>query len=157
MRFQIEPYKRADKESGHSFAESRLVEGNTRIVEIHAGYVLKIAKNAFGIKANRKEVELTDKSTLFAKVIDYSPDYFYLVMEKVSVPGILKRHRIAKAIRKKLAKTGIRVSDVMWYNVGEREDGSAAVFDYGGSIVSLSGFLWRIRKILGVDRNDSGL
>ena len=157
MRFQIEPYKRADKESWHSFAESRLVDGNTRIVEIHADYVLKIAKNVFGIKANRKEVELTDKSTLFAKVIDYSPDYFYLIMEKVSIPGILKRHRIAKDIRKKLAKTDIRVSDVMWYNVGEREDGSAAVFDYGGSIVSLSGFLWRIRKILGVDRNDNGL
>ena len=124
--------------------------GNTRIVELHDSYVIKIAKNKNGFKSNYKEVVLSNSLDCFAKVIEYSPDYFYIKMERVEIPSLIKRFQSAKKIRRELKNKNIFVSDVMWYNIGERKDGTPVIFDYGGAIISWSGFLHRIKRMFGV-------
>ena len=95
-----------------------------------------MAKNKYDLKSNKEEVDLSNLSNCFAKIIDYSDDYKYIKMEKIKIPPFLQRVRIAKIIRSKLKEENIFASDVLWYNVGQRKDGTLAIFDYGGAIIS---------------------
>ena len=126
-----------------------MIEGNTRIIEVYDNYVAKIAKNIFGIKSNRKEYELwiSTHNPYLAEVMNHSDDFLYLDMDRDEIPSFFKRIKIAKELSM-LKRLGI--NDVMWYNVGERKDGTPVIFDYGGAIVSWSGFMHRFKRLLGV-------
>jgi hypothetical protein len=54
------------------------------VFDLSNGYVIKIAKNKAGIAQNKNEYKISccDKSDLFAKVIQVSEDFSYLIMEK---------------------------------------------------------------------------
>jgi hypothetical protein len=59
--------------------------GSGRIVyDLENGYVVKVAKNKKGIAQNKTEykISLLDNTNLFAKVLDVSENFEYLVMEK---------------------------------------------------------------------------
>lgn len=124
-------------------------EGNTRTVIIRDNSVIKIAKNHFGLKSNMKEYQTWESThnEHLAKIIDHSNDFYYIEMEKIVIPSLLKRIKISKRL-KRLNELGI--NDILWYNVGQRKDGTPVIFDYGGAIISWSGFLHRIKRVLGV-------
>lgn len=59
--------------------------GSGRVVyDLDNGYVVKVAKNNRGIAQNKTEykISLLDNTNLFAKVLDVSENFEYLVMEK---------------------------------------------------------------------------
>ncbi|MDF2676204.1 MAG: hypothetical protein K0Q97_497 [Bacillota bacterium] len=59
--------------------------GSGRIVyDLENGYVVKVAKNKKGIAQNKTEykISLLDNTNLFAKVLDVSENFEYLIMEK---------------------------------------------------------------------------
>lgn len=59
--------------------------GSGRIVyDLENGYVVKVAKNNKGIAQNKTEykISLSDNTNLFAKILDVSENFKYLVMEK---------------------------------------------------------------------------
>lgn len=106
-------------------------------MEYHEDYVLKIAHNTFGYRANYNESIIWKETpvVMLAEVQHHSPDYFYVRMERVDIPPLIDRIRIAHEIRKELRKIGIRINDVQWYNVGIK-DGIPKLFDYGGMMFS---------------------
>jgi len=55
-----------------------------KVFDLGNGYVVKVAKNMAGIAQNRVEhqISLRDNSNLFAKVIEVSGDFQFLIMEK---------------------------------------------------------------------------
>lgn len=54
------------------------------VFDLENGYVVKIAKNQAGIAQNRTEYQISfyDNSDLFARVIQVSDDFIFLIMEK---------------------------------------------------------------------------
>lgn len=54
------------------------------VFDLGNGYVVKIAKNAAGIAQNKTEYYISryDNSNLFAKVIDVSKNFEFLIMER---------------------------------------------------------------------------
>lgn len=54
------------------------------VFDLGNGHVIKIAKNKAGIAQNKCEYKIScsDQSDLFAKVIEVSEDFRYLIMEK---------------------------------------------------------------------------
>lgn len=63
----------------------RIGSGSGRIVyDLENGYVVKVAKNKKGFAQNEVEhhISLTDPSNIFAKVIEVSDDFHFLIMEK---------------------------------------------------------------------------
>ncbi len=55
-----------------------------RVFDLGDGYVVKVAKNRRGIAQNEAEhhISLSDHSNIFAKIIQVSEDYRFLIMEK---------------------------------------------------------------------------
>ena len=55
-----------------------------KVFDLGNGYVVKVAKNMAGIAQNRVEhqISLRDNSNLFAKVIEVSGDFQFLIMKK---------------------------------------------------------------------------
>ncbi|WP_291651143.1 hypothetical protein [Clostridium sp.] len=55
-----------------------------RVFDLGNGYVMKVAKNLAGIAQNRVEYQISsmDSSDLFAKVMQVSSNFNYLVMQK---------------------------------------------------------------------------
>lgn len=55
-----------------------------RVFDMNNGYVIKAAKNRKGYAQNRTEDDIfhRDSSKLFAKIIDVSEDYHFLLMQK---------------------------------------------------------------------------
>ncbi|MDF2511720.1 MAG: hypothetical protein K0S04_1586 [Herbinix sp.] len=63
----------------------RLGAGSGRVVfDLKNGYVIKAAKNKKGIAQNKAECAIAknDQSSMFAKIIDVSEDYHFVIMEK---------------------------------------------------------------------------
>lgn len=63
----------------------RLGMGSGRVVfDLRNGYVIKAAKNRRGIAQNKAECAIAknDHSNMFAKIIDASEDYHFVIMEK---------------------------------------------------------------------------
>jgi len=59
--------------------------GSSReVYDLGNGYVIKVAKNRAGIAQNESESNISyyDNSDLFAKVIQVSNDFYFLIMEK---------------------------------------------------------------------------
>lgn len=59
--------------------------GSSRdVFDLKNGYVIKIAKNMAGIAQNQYEyfISYYDNSNLFAKVVNVSDDFYFLIMEK---------------------------------------------------------------------------
>jgi len=59
--------------------------GSSRnVFDLGNGYVIKVAKNMAGIAQNKLEYNISyyDKSDLFAKVVQASNDFYFLIMEK---------------------------------------------------------------------------
>lgn len=54
------------------------------VYDLNNGYVVKAAKNRKGIVQNKAESEIasSDRSHIFAKVLDVSQDFHFLIMEK---------------------------------------------------------------------------
>lgn len=55
-----------------------------KVFDLGNGYVVKVAKNMAGIAQNRVEHQISrrDNSNLFAKIIEVSGDFQFLIMEK---------------------------------------------------------------------------
>lgn len=55
-----------------------------KVFDLGNGYVVKVAKNMAGIAQNRAEhhISFRDNSNLFAKVIEVSGDFQFLIMKK---------------------------------------------------------------------------
>ncbi len=55
-----------------------------RVFDLGNGYVVKVAKNRKGVAQNEAEhhISLSDHSGIFAKIIQVSEDYRFLIMEK---------------------------------------------------------------------------
>lgn len=59
--------------------------GSSReVFDLGNGYVIKVAKNRAGVAQNKAEYNIShyDNSDLFAKVVQISSDFYYLIMEK---------------------------------------------------------------------------
>ncbi|WP_160690846.1 hypothetical protein [Clostridium sp. C2-6-12] len=59
--------------------------GSSRdVFDLNNGYVIKVAKNIAGIAQNQTEYVISyyDDSDLFAKVVQASNDFYFLIMEK---------------------------------------------------------------------------
>lgn len=59
--------------------------GSSRdVFDLENGYVIKVAKNRAGVAQNKSEYNIShyDNSDLFAKVVQVSNDFYFLVMEK---------------------------------------------------------------------------
>jgi hypothetical protein len=59
--------------------------GSSRdVFDLGNGYVIKVAKNMAGIAQNKCEYNIShyDNSDLFAKVVQVSGDFYFLIMEK---------------------------------------------------------------------------
>ena len=59
--------------------------GSSRdVFDLKNGYVIKVAKNIAGIAQNQSEYAISyyDDSNLFARVVNVSNDFYFLVMEK---------------------------------------------------------------------------
>lgn len=59
--------------------------GSSReVFDLGNGYVIKVAKNRAGIAQNESEYNIShyDNSDLFAKVVQVSSDFYFLIMEK---------------------------------------------------------------------------
>ncbi len=72
-------------ENIHKGKYPRLGSGSGRVVfDLENGYVIKAAKNRRGIAQNKAECAIakSDHSNMFAKIIDVSKDYHFVVMEK---------------------------------------------------------------------------
>ncbi|MEA4823656.1 MAG: hypothetical protein VB111_06035 [Clostridiaceae bacterium] len=54
------------------------------VFDIGNGYVVKVAKNRKGLAQNEVEIEISsvDRSGLFAKILQYSEDSNFLIMQK---------------------------------------------------------------------------
>jgi hypothetical protein len=55
-----------------------------RVFDLGNGYVVKTAKNKKGIAQNKVEYQIASEAhtNIFAKIIDISEDFIYLIMEK---------------------------------------------------------------------------
>ncbi len=55
-----------------------------KVFNLNNGYVIKIAKNNAGIEQNKTEVNISEKdmSGRFAKVVQFSRNYKYIIMRK---------------------------------------------------------------------------
>lgn len=62
-----------------------LSRGSTRVVYANPNNrtVFKVAHNDYGIKQNKNEANLSNKSPLFAKVVKVAPDFTWIEMERV--------------------------------------------------------------------------
>ena len=59
--------------------------GSGRFVfDLDNGYVVKVAKNRRGVIQNKAEYQIasTERSHVFAKIVEVSEDFHYLIMEK---------------------------------------------------------------------------
>ncbi len=59
--------------------------GSSReVFDLGNGYVIKVAKNRAGVAQNKSEYNISyyDNSDLFAKVVQVSSDFYFLIMEK---------------------------------------------------------------------------
>ena len=108
--------------------------GFHRSIEIGEDYVIKTARNRISIYCNKIEVERSGSSEYLAVVIENSPDFKTIKMEKVEIPELIKRLKYARLLKKELKG----FSDIHWYNVGEK-DGKPILYDYGGTLV-----VWRV-------------
>ena len=108
--------------------------GFHRSIEIGEDYVIKTARNKISIYCNQLEAEKSGSSEYLALVIESSPDFKIIKMEKVEIPNIIKRLEYTRLLKKELKG----FSDIHWYNVGEK-DGKPILYDYGGTLV-----LWRV-------------
>ena len=105
-----------------------------RKVQVYDRIVVKTARNRVSVYCNKLEAELSGTSEYLAKVIEVSPDFRTLTMVKVDTPSFRKRLQYTKFLKKELKD----ISDVHWYNVGER-NGKPMLYDYGGTLVT-----WRL-------------
>lgn len=114
--------------------------GSTRRVELHDGFVIKYAKNMFGRKANRNEVKRYEflQSKYLCPIINYSPDYKWIVMVRANIPKFRTRLLYSRYLKMKLHT--YKIGDIHWYNVGEL-DGEPVLFDYGESWFSFR--IWK--------------
>ena len=108
--------------------------GIHRSVQINETHVTKTARNRIAIYCNKVEVSRSGTSKYLARVIEFTPDYKIIKMEKVQIPSIKKRLAHAKMLKHELKG----FSDIHWYNIGEK-DGMPMLYDYGDTFV-----LWRI-------------
>lgn len=55
-----------------------------KVFDLGNGYVIKVAKNRAGVAQNKSEYNISyyDNSDLFAKVVQVSSDFYFLIMEK---------------------------------------------------------------------------
>lgn len=125
--------------------------GFTRKVYISQDYVIKIARNRFGMKANIKELMRFSKygSTYLCPITDHG--FSWIRMPRVSIPPVRERMRYARTLRKALKHTGI--SDIHFYNIGEL-NGRPVLYDYGDPWFPVWIFTGTIRK-LRRSRNDN--
>lgn len=101
----------------HNHEYSRIGAGSGRVVyDLDNGYVLKVSKNAKGIAQNKAEYKISNSgiSDVFAKVIDVSDDYKFLVMEKASKAKNfnIRKHIITNSIFKELESTNLLPADL---------------------------------------------
>lgn len=99
------------------------------------GFVVKVARNGIGRSVNQSEVEAYQeiKSPYLCPIIAFSPDFRWITMKRVNIPGIRTRMRYARQIKHALKE--YRISDIHFYNVGDI-DGTPVIFDYGGMWIS---------------------
>lgn len=124
--------------------------GSSRRVEIYTDVVIKYARKAVGIRANKREVARFEayNSRYFCPILAYASDYHFVVMKKAQIPSLRKRLLYARYLRMMLHS--YRINDIHWYNVGEL-NGRAVIFDYADSWFSFRGWLNPLNKKLRSD------
>lgn len=119
--------------------------GQTRVVflpDTRPTDVLKIALNAGGLFANKREKQIYDQyekanlSSLLAKPVKMFENNSIIVMEKLSTNGVSRRDvdEIKRKIDDACDRNDLlhKIGDVHIDNVGFRSDGTCACFDYAG-------------------------
>jgi hypothetical protein len=114
--------------------------GFHRSIEICENHVIKKARNRYSAYCNQLEAERSGSSKYLALVLDYSPDFSMLKMEKVEIPSIIKRLKYSKFLKSELKGIG----DIHWYNIGDK-NGTPMLYDYGETFI-----IWRLlfKKIM---------
>lgn len=76
--------------------------GSSReVFDLENGYVVKVAKNMAGIAQNQTEYAISyyDNSDLFAKVVQVSDNFYFLIMEKAdkvdSISDVFKYFKVS--------------------------------------------------------------
>ena len=102
-----------------------------RQVRVYQKHVIKIARNKVFVHCNKLEAQLSGTSEYLAEVHGVSDDFTVLQMERVQIPPFRKRLEYTRFLKKELKG----MSDVHWYNVGEK-NGRPVLYDYGGTLVT---------------------
>lgn len=120
--------------------------GSSRqVFDLGSGYVIKVAKNEAGIAQNESECMISyyDKSDLFAKVVQVSNDFRFLVMEKAdkidSITEVWKFFDVRskselfnlKELRKILNNYNLLLSDLSRKSSWGMINGRPVIIDYG--------------------------
>ncbi|WP_243176871.1 hypothetical protein [Clostridium gasigenes] len=116
-----------------------------KVFDLGNGYVIKVAKNIAGIAQNQVEYQISfnDNSNLFAKVIEVSGDFKFLIMKKADTINnfshVLKYFNVSNS-REFIRLKGIQT--IQWkYNLLLEDlckksswgiiDGIPVIIDYG--------------------------
>lgn len=119
--------------------------GQTRVVFLpdeRPTDVLKIALNSGGLFANKREKQIyaqyekAKMSSVLAKPVKLFENNSIIVMEKLSTSGVSSKNvdEIKRKIDEAIDKDNLlhKIGDIHIDNVGFRNDGSCACFDYAG-------------------------
>lgn len=120
--------------------------GSSRhVFDLGNGYVIKVAKNEAGIAQNESEYKISyyDESNLFAKVVQVSKDFRFLIMEKAdkiyNISDVWKYFNVRskielfnlKELKNILKKYNLLLDDLDRKSSWGMIDGRLVIIDYG--------------------------
>ena len=124
----------------------RLGSGSGRVVfDLKNGYVIKAARNKRGIAQNKAECAIAknDHSSMFAKIIDVSEDYHFVIMEKAdrikSISEVWRYYKVRnnrelsslESFQKICSKHDLLMSDLYRRMNWGLVKGKPVIIDYG--------------------------